>query len=74
LAIITMQMMPIISWLQRVASEARSAGRSVCEIADIGVTPQNNGPARPVEIAQAILWSVVTALDLQHGGVVVQVH
>jgi len=27
-----------------------------------------------VEIAQAILWSVVTALDLQHGGVVVQVH
>src|SRR5215831_19872435 len=32
LAIITMQTMPIISWPQRVASETRSAGCSVCEI------------------------------------------
>src|SRR5215475_2968868 len=32
LAIITMQTMPIISWLQRFASETRSAACSVCEI------------------------------------------
>src|SRR5262245_45076479 len=36
LAIITMQMMPTVSWPQRVVSEARSAGRSVCDIAVIG--------------------------------------
>src|SRR5215468_2230939 len=37
LAIITMQMMPMISWVQRVASETRSAGRSVCDMAVIGL-------------------------------------
>src|SRR5215471_10103024 len=32
-----MQMMPMINWVHRVASEARSAGQSVREIADIQV-------------------------------------
>src|SRR5262249_23590328 len=34
-----MQMMPIANWAQRVASEARSAGGSVCKVALIGLTP-----------------------------------
>src|SRR5215471_14726078 len=40
LAIITMQMMPMISWVQRVASETRTAGRSVCEMAAMGELPR----------------------------------
>src|SRR5215831_16849236 len=41
LAIITMQMMPMTSWLQRVASETRAAGRSAFGIAAIGCGGQD---------------------------------
>src|SRR5262245_52771833 len=62
LAIITMQMIPIISWLQRVASETRSAGRSVCEIGVIGITPRRR--VRPGAIFAQVKCRMWEPLDV----------